>query len=134
MFNFQTSRGEERQIASLTRGVHAGFVLSGGTKHPFTLFSAASTCRSGYQVLFLTYGFCIHMQSYRLCGGEVCVQWTLQNYTVTASICNATDHATAKFVFNGLFRITRLCPGQDLKLFTNPCMSPCRGKFVVGKT
>ena len=60
--------------------LHASAVQSVGTKHSFALLSAASTCRSGYQVLFLTSSFCIHMQCYRLCGGEVCVQWTLQNH------------------------------------------------------
>ena len=60
--------------------LHASVVLSVGTKHSFALLSVASTCRSGYQVLFLKSGFCIHIQYYRLCGGEVCVQWTLQNY------------------------------------------------------
>ena len=28
----------------------------------------------------LRHGYCIHVRYYRLCGGEVCVQSTLQNY------------------------------------------------------
>ena len=64
-------------------------------------------------------------------GIHILVTWSPSVHWVQAQLLH--PNAAAKFVFNRHFRITRLCPEQDLKLFPNPCVSPCRGKFVHGK-